>query len=91
MLTGSVMVSAANRLRLYVAAYGLTEDRILGAAAMVWLAFACVWFALTVLPGRPQRFAFGAVASAFTVLAALNAANPGDMIARGPGVASSTG
>src|SRR5438445_9983865 len=36
LLTGSVMLSAANRLRLYVMAYGLTEDRILGAAAMVW-------------------------------------------------------
>lgn len=81
LLNGLVTLSAANRLRLYVAAYGLTEDRILGVAVMLWLTCASAWFALTVLRGRPERFTFGAVASGFAVLAALNAANPGALIA----------
>jgi hypothetical protein len=81
LLNGVVMLSAANRLRLYVAAYGLTEDRILGVAVMLWIMCTSVWFVFTVLPGHPERFTFGAVASGFAVLAALNTVNPGALIA----------
>lgn len=81
LLNGLVTLSAANRLRLYVTAYGLTEDRILGVAAMLWIVCTSAWFVLTVLNGSPRRFTFGAVASGFAVLAALNAVNPGALIA----------
>lgn len=81
-LIAAVMVSALNRMRLYVDAYGLTQDRIVATAVLVWIGFAIVWFANTVLRGRRERFPFGALTSGFAVLAALNAVNPDLLIAR---------
>lgn len=82
MLTGLVMASALQRFGLYISAYGLTEDRIIGVAVISWLAFVTVWFGLTVLRGRAERFTFGAMVSGFTVLALLNVTNPEAIIAR---------
>src|SRR5688572_29842500 len=48
-LVGLVMLSAAHRMRLYQDAYGLTEDRLLASAFMLWIALLLVWFAATVL------------------------------------------
>lgn len=81
-LVGLTMASAANRMRLYIDAYGLTTDRILVAAIIAWLAFVLVWFGATVLRGRRGRFTFGATTSGFAVLAALNAVNPDALIVR---------
>ncbi len=82
LLVGVVMVSAALRLKLYMDAYGLTEDRITGAAILAWLGGCAGWFANTVLRGRRERFPFGALVGGFAVLAALNAVNPHALIAR---------
>jgi len=41
-----------------------------------------IWFALTVLSGRRQRFAFGAMVAGFLLIIALYALNPDALIAR---------
>lgn len=82
LLVGLVMVSAAHRMRLYQAVYGLTESRLYASAFMVWIAVVLAWFAWTVLRGQGQRFAAGAVLAGWGMLAALNLANPDRLIAR---------
>jgi hypothetical protein len=81
-LIGVVLASAVARLQLYTAAFGLTHDRVLGAAALAWLGLTTGWFGWSVLRGRRANFAFGAVAGGFGVLAALNLANPEAIVAR---------
>jgi hypothetical protein len=49
---------------------------------MGWLVLVFGWFAATVLRGRRERFAPGAVAAAALLLGALNLLNPDAMIAR---------
>ncbi|HEY6225031.1 MAG TPA: DUF4173 domain-containing protein [Gemmatimonadales bacterium] len=81
-LVGVMLVSALQRMLLYVGTFGLTELRLYTTAFMVWLGGVFVWFALTVLmDGRP-RFAFGALAQALVVLGALHIANPDALITR---------
>src|SRR5262245_37275596 len=77
-----MMVSALQRMRLYQREYGLTELRVYTTVFMGWLAVIFVWFALTVLRGRRERFAFGAVATGFLAIGALLAVNPDRLIAR---------
>jgi hypothetical protein len=86
-LLAVVMASALERMRLYVAAYGLSEDRLYATAFMVYLLGVFAWFAWTVLRGaaagspRP-RFAFGALIQGFSVLAGLHLLNPDAFIVR---------
>jgi hypothetical protein len=81
-LVGVMLISALQRMLLYVNAFGLTELRLYTTAFMVWLGGVFVWFTLTVLmDGRP-RFAFGALAQALVVLGALHVVNPDALIAR---------
>ncbi len=81
-LVGVLLVSALQRMLLYVNAFGLTELRLYTTAFMIWLGGVFGWFALTVLrDGRP-RFAFGALAQGLVVLGALHVANPDALIAR---------
>jgi hypothetical protein len=77
-----VMASALGRMRLYVGAYGLSEDRLYATAFMVYLLGVFAWFAWTVLRGLPQRFAFGALIQGFVVLAGLHVLNPDAFIIR---------
>jgi hypothetical protein len=77
-----MIVSALQRMRLYQREYGLTELRVYTTVFMGWLAVIFVWFAMTVLRGRRERFAFGAVATGFLAIGALLAANPDRLIAR---------
>jgi len=85
-LLAVVMASALERMRLYVAAYGLSEDRLYATAFMVYLLGVFAWFAWTVLRGasaRPRaRFAFGALIHGFSVLAGLHILNPDAFIVR---------
>jgi hypothetical protein len=81
LLTG-VLGSAAYRMKLYQAAYGLTEDRLYASVFMVWLTGVLVWLAVTVLRGRRRGFAFGAIAGGLACIAALHALNPHALIAR---------
>ena len=77
-----IMASAVGRMRLYQAEYGQTELRLYVTAFMGWLALVFVWFALTVLRGERERFAWGALASALLVVGALHFVNPGEVIVR---------
>ncbi len=77
-----MIISALQRMRLYQREYGLTELRVYTTVFMGWLAVIFVWFAMTVLRGRRERFAFGAVATGFLAIGALLAVNPDRLIAR---------
>jgi hypothetical protein len=77
-----MMASAMYRMRLYQLCCGLTELRVYTMAFMIWLALVFVWFALTVLRGQRERFAFGAVVARLALIAALHVLNPDDLIAR---------
>lgn len=81
-LVGVLLISALQRMLLYVNAFGLTELRLYTTAFMVWLGGVFVWFTLTVLTDGRPRFAFGALAQALVVLGALHIANPDALIAR---------
>ena len=77
-----IMLSAVTRMRLYQQEFGLTELRLYTTAFMGWLAIVFTWFIWTVLRGRRDRFAFGALMAGFAVLLTLNAINPDDLIVR---------
>jgi hypothetical protein len=77
-----IMASAFQRMRLYEAEYGLSEQRLYPTAFMGWLAVVFVWFCLTVLRGHRERFAFGAMVAGFLLIAALHALDPDALIAR---------
>lgn len=77
-----VMASAIERMRLYQREYGLTELRLYATAFMLWLAVVFAWLAVSVLRGRRELFAVGAVATAFAAVLVLNAVNPDALIAK---------
>ena len=77
-----IMTSALERMRLYQAEYGLTEQRLYATAFMGWLAVVFLWFAVTVLSGRRERFAFGAMVAGFALVIVLNVLDPDAIIAR---------
>ncbi len=77
-----VIASAAYRMRLYQAAYGLTEQRLYVSVFILWLTLVLAWLAATVLRGRRRRFAFGAVMAGYACLTLLYTINPHALIAR---------
>jgi hypothetical protein len=77
-----IIGSAIHRMRLYQAAYGLTELRFYTTAFMFWLAVVFVWFAVTVLTGRRSRFTLGAMVSGLAAIGILHAVNPDAYIVR---------
>lgn len=82
LLLMGVIASAAYRMRLYQEAYGLTESRLYVSVIIVWLAAVLGWLVFTVLRGRRERFAFGAVVAGLGCIAALVAVNPQALIVR---------
>ncbi len=77
-----IMVSALQRLLLYVETFGLTVDRLLALGVMLWLVGTLVGFVLTVLRGRPQGFAFGSVVFGMVLLLVAGFMNPAAVVAR---------
>jgi hypothetical protein len=79
-----IMASAMQRLVLLTGSlgYGWTTVRFYPMVVMIWLAIVFVWFGWTVLRGRRQHFAWGALWSAIVILAVTNLMNPDDFIAR---------
>lgn len=75
-----IMASAIMRMRLYMLWDGLTELRLYTTAFMGWLTLVFVWFLATVLRGRRERFAFGALVAGFLVLFALDWVSPDNLI-----------
>jgi hypothetical protein len=78
----AIVASAMQRMRAYLDAYGLTEDRFVATAVLLWLALLVVWFGATVLRGQRNGFAFGALVSGFGLVAVLHLSNPTAMAAR---------
>ncbi len=79
-----IMLSAAQRLFLLTGnlGYGLTTIRFYPMVVMIWLALIFVWFALTVLRGAREQFAWGALWLALFVLGTLHFFNPDEFIVR---------
>ena len=78
----AITASALQRLRLYHASYGLTESRLYALVLLVWMGVMLLWLAATVLRGRRDSFAFGALASGLATVAMLFVANPAEIVAR---------
>jgi len=81
-LLAVIMASALERMRLYVAAFGLSTDRLYATAFMVLLLGVFAWFAWTVLRGNRQRFVFGTLMQGLAVLAGLHLLNPDAFIVK---------
>lgn len=79
-----IMASAAQRLFILTGnlGYGLTTVRFYPMVVMIWLALIFVWFALTVLRGAREQFAWGALWLAIFVLGTLHVFNPDEYIVR---------
>jgi hypothetical protein len=82
LLLGSITASAVWRLWLYIERFGLTEARLNAAALLIWFAVVLAWFCVSVLGGRRERFAYGAIVAGYCVLLLLNIGNPGAIVAR---------
>ena len=78
----AIAASALQRLRLYHASYGLTESRFYAMVLLIWIGLMLVWLAATVLRGRRDRFAFGALAAGLSTVALLFVVNPDAIVAR---------
>ncbi len=81
-LVAVMVASALQRLTLYVAVFGLTEDRVYATAIIVWLAIVFALLVGTVLRRRDAGFALAALAGGWVVLAALDFVNPQALIVR---------
>ncbi|MFN8558210.1 MAG: DUF4173 domain-containing protein [Dehalococcoidia bacterium] len=81
-LLAVIIVSAIQRMRLYMAEFGLTELRLYTTAFMLWLTAVLGWFCLTVLTGRRDRFSAGAVVAGLVAAVALMALDPHGAIVR---------
>ena len=77
-----VLASALFRMRLYVAAYGLSELRLFTALFIGWLAVTFAWLGVTIVSGMRSRFAFGALVAGFAFVFGANYINPDALIAR---------
>ncbi len=75
-LVATLLVSAAVRIWLYVGEFGLSIDRALASAAVVWVLAALVAFAATTLRGRPERFAPVTLGCTIGWVVVLNLVNP---------------
>src|SRR5918997_1955639 len=76
-----VVASALQRMYLYQQEFGLTELRLYTTIFMVWISVVLLWFVLTVLRARRDRFAFGALIAGFAAIFAINAMNPDALVA----------
>ena len=75
-----IAASAWRRMQLYRDEFGLTEQRVLTTAFMIWLAAVLLWLALAVLTGHRDRFLAGAMIAGIAAVAALHAINPDVLI-----------
>jgi hypothetical protein len=78
----AITASALHRLRLYHASYGLTDSRFYAMVLLIWIGAILLWLAATVLRGRRDTFAFGALAAGLSTIALLFVLNPDAIVAR---------
>ncbi len=77
-----MLVSAAQRMWLYTASFGLTELRLYTSAFMAWIAFVLGWFVFTAMRSKALLFVRGSIMAGLAVVIGLHALNPDAMIAR---------
>src|SRR5215203_3666006 len=70
-----IVASALQRMYLYQQEFGLTELRLYTTIFMLWISAVLIWFVLTVLRDRRERFAFGALLASFAAIFAINGMN----------------
>ena len=75
-LLGVILVSAVQRMQLYIAEYGLTELRFFTTAFMFWLIAVFGWFGVTVLRDRREPFLAGVYATGVAAVLLLAAIDP---------------
>jgi hypothetical protein len=71
-----LLLSAADRMRLYLDAFGLTTARFYASAFMGWLGVVFAWAGATLLRGRAAPFALGTLVSGWAWVLLLHAVNP---------------
>jgi hypothetical protein len=81
-LVAVMLVSAMDRLSLYMEAYGLTTARVHAAAILIWISLTLFLFCVTVLRGKRNLLPFAMIVSGYVVLIGLNAVNPDALVAR---------
>ncbi len=81
-LVAALLVSAVARMWLYVTNFGLTIDRVLATAIMLWVVAAIVTFAVTMLRGRGERLAPVMLIVTIGWVVSLNAVNPEAIVVR---------
>lgn len=77
-----IMLSAARRMQLYQAEYGLTELRFYVSAFILLLACLFAWFIATVCRGRRELFLSGAFSLGAAAILLLHLVNPDGWIMR---------
>ena len=77
-----ILVSAGQRMGLYVTEFGLSIDRLTALSVMVWLAFGLLLFVITVLRGKTKDFAAGLTVTGVVVVFLFALANPAAIVAR---------
>lgn len=83
-LTGCVLVvllSAADRMQIYVDSYGLSELRVFTTIFIAWIAVVTLWLSVSFFLHR-RCFAFGALVAGYAFVILANAINPDALIAR---------
>jgi hypothetical protein len=75
-------LSAANRLALYIGAFGWSTDRFYALAALVAIVAMLMWFGMTVLRKQSTRFLPGVVTGAAVWVLALHVLNPDALVTK---------
>lgn len=77
-----ILVSALQRLSLYIETFGLSLSRVFAVAFMLWLAGNLLSFAFTSLRGRDRGFASGLVVSGIVTIFLVALINPAAIVVR---------
>ncbi len=78
----ALLVSAATRIALYVREFGLSVDRVMASAGIMFVGAVLLTFAITTLRGRTARFAPVTLMVTIGWVALLNIANPDALVVR---------
>lgn len=76
-----LIVSAYNRLALYVGAYGLSEIRVLGGVFLAWVALSLLAYTVLLWRNGLERFAYFSLISGLSLIVGLDGVNSGRLIA----------
>lgn len=77
-----ILVSAGQRLSLYIGEFGLTIDRLTAVIVMLWLAVSMLLFLATVLRGSERYFAASLTITGVVFVFSLALANPAAVVSR---------